>query len=258
MICVAALMLVATTACSKGDKASPSNPGEPQASNGIVSGKVVDQHGNPVSGATVYAGHTEWYNTNVIGKSDAGGNYRLDISNVGGTYMIHGELIKTYNGIPYRFYLYPDDETPVNSTDGGVRKITWRLSGTVPGTLNSKIGGIVNFHQAFGNEEYWSFEDIELTLTPVGKLVDGSDGAVIKSKAQNFAEIIGAYNNIGLNDVPVGRYKISAKYIPQNGEPVNLVLKLRDDDSYTAELTADFQQEAAETFQEIPMDIKFP
>src|SRR5689334_13314353 len=201
-IWVAAMMLMATAACSKGDKTS--DPGQPQSSDGIVTGKVVDEHGNPINGATIFAGHTEWYNTNVIGKSDANGNYRLDISDVGGTYLIHGELVKTYNGIPYKFSLYPDDETPVNSTDGGVRKITWRLSGTVPGTLNSKIGGIVNFHQAFGNEEYWDWKDVELTLTPVGKLVDGSDGSVIKAKAQGFAEIIGAYNSIGLNDVPVG------------------------------------------------------
>ena len=64
------MMLIAATACSKSDKASsPSDPGEPQASNGMVSGKVVDEHGNPVVGATIYAGHTEWYNTNVIGKT---------------------------------------------------------------------------------------------------------------------------------------------------------------------------------------------
>jgi hypothetical protein len=56
----------------------------------------------------------------------------------------------------------------------------------------------------------------------------------------------------------VGRYKISARYVPQEGTPVNLVLKLRQDDSYSSELTADFQQEAAESFQEIPLDIKFP
>jgi hypothetical protein len=35
----------------------------------MVSGKVVDEHGNPVVGATIYAGHTEWFNTNVIGKT---------------------------------------------------------------------------------------------------------------------------------------------------------------------------------------------
>lgn len=257
MTWLTASMLIALTACSKGDKASPSNPDEPQAGKGIVAGKVVDEQGKPVSGVKIYADHTEYYNTNVITTTDANGKYKLDISNLGGTYRVHGELMKTYNGIPYRFDVYTDDAL-VNSTDGGVRNLTWKLSGIVPGTLNSTIGGLVNFHQTFGNEEYWEWQDVEMTLVPVGNLVDGSVGKTIVQNADGFPERIGAYNNVGLNDVPVGRYKISMRYVPKNAPAVNLVIKLRDDDEYVPEITADFQQREGTGFQEIPLDIKFP
>jgi hypothetical protein len=171
---------------------------------------------------------------------------------------VHGELTKSYNGIPYKFDVYADNDAPVNSTDGGVRNLTWKLTGIVPGTMNSTIGGLVNFQQVFGNEEYWQWQDVEITLVPVGKLVDGSDGETIVKKAEDFPERIGAYNNIGLNDVPVGRYKISMRYVPQNAPAVNLIIKLRDENEYAPEITADFQQREGTGFQEIPLDIKFP
>lgn len=57
-------------------------------------------------------------------------------------------------------------------------------------------------------------------------------------------------------NVPVGRYKISVRYAPAGGTPVNLLLTLQNTVNYTKEITADFAQSSL-GYQEIAMLIKF-
>ena len=227
------------------------------ATKGFVTGRVTDEKGHPLSNVTIYAGHTVWYNANVIGTTDADGKYKLNISDRPGTYLIHGEMKRSHNSVDYKFQLYPDETAPVSSTEGGVRNITWKKPVDVTATEWDGVGGFVDFMQEFGSEDYWSFEDVELTLVPVGQLADGSTGHTIVAHAVNFTNVFGIYSHTGFANVPIGRYKISARYAPANGRAVNLLLTLQDKVNYAKEITADFKQSSL-SFQEIAMLIKFP
>lgn len=224
---------------------------------GIVTGRVTDEKGRPLPNVVVYAGHTTFYNANVMGKTDADGRYRLDLTARHGTYILHAEMTRQHNGNDYKFDLYPDDKTPVASTENSVRNMVWKKSVNVTATEWDGVGGFVDFMPERGSEDYWDVSDVELTLVPVGPLADGSTGETIKAKAVNFTNITGIYNNTGFCNVPVGRYKISARYVPADGKPVNLLLTLQKKQAWVKELETDFAQSSL-GYQEIAMLIKHP
>lgn len=245
---------VALMSCSKGDKTNqPSSGGKKR----VVTGKIVDPSGNPLQGVKVYAGHDTYYNTNVIGVSNEKGEYELDLrGQPGGTWSIHGDVVKTYNNRTYRFRIDPDNSSPVTTTDGGVRNLAWKLTGVIPGyTDDSRIGGYITIMEE--GVEYIPTEEIEFKLEPVGTLVDGSNGQTIIRRAESFPyDLTGLYNHEGLRDIPVGRYKITATHKPASGKVYKLKLAVRYNNTYAATITADFKQEAAYTFQEIDLNVK--
>jgi hypothetical protein len=224
---------------------------------GVVTGRITDERGTPLGAVTVYAGHTTWYNANVIGKTDADGRYKLDITARPGTYAIHAEMTRQHNGVDYKFDLYPQDKTPVSSTEGGVRNIVWKKPVNITATEWDGVGGFVNFMPERRGEDYWDVSDVELTLVPIGLLADGSKGDTIKAKAVNFTAVTGIYNNTGFCNVPIGWYKISARYVPLDGMPVNLLITALKKMNWVKELTTDFAQSSL-GYQEIAMLLKFP
>lgn len=253
-----ALFIFAGTSCAQHSPKTPAVVATaPKAAKGLVTGRVTDGQGRPLGNVTVYAGHTTFYNANVIGKTDADGRYKLDLSVRPGTYIIHGEMTRNHNGAGYKFDLHPEDKTPVNSTESSVRNIVWKRPVNVTATEWDGVGGFVDFMPERGGEEYRDTNDVELTLIPVGPLADGSKGDTVKAKAVNFTAVTGIYNNTGFANVPVGRYKISVRYVPAAGTPVNLLLTLQKKLNWAKEITTDFTQSSL-GYQEIAMLVKFP
>lgn len=254
----AVLLLVGSTSCAqRASKPPVVRNSPPQTAKGTVTGRVTDEQGRPLGNVTVYAGHTVFYNANVIGKTNADGRYALDLTPRHGTYTIHAEMSRAHNGVAYKFDLYPDDRSPVSSTESSVRNIVWKKPVNVTATEWDGVGGFVDFMPERGAEDYWDVNDVELTLVTVGPLADGSKGGTIVAKAVNFTNVTGIYNNTGFANVPIGRYKISARYVPANGTPVNLLLTLQKKTAWTKEVETDFVQ-ASLGYQEIAMLIKFP
>src|SRR6476620_2099975 len=114
------LVFLGTTAanCSKSDKKKDdtNNGDNTTVEAGLLKGRVVDAKGQPVVGVKVYAGHTAYYNTNVIAVTDANGYYKMSVANPGGTWLVHAELQRQYNGQTYSFYVYADNAEPVPSS----------------------------------------------------------------------------------------------------------------------------------------------
>jgi len=226
------------------------------AEKGSVTGKIMDAGGQPLKGVTVYAGHHTYYNTNVIGVTNEKGEYALNLKGQpGGSWSVHGEYIKTYNNMTYTFRLEPENTDPLTTTEGGVRNMKWKLTGLIPGTTDdSRIGGYVTYM----SDDFIPAEEVEFRLEPVGKLVDGSSGQTIVRKAENFPyHLSGLYDNKGLRDIPVGRYKISAVHKPTEGVPIALKVAKRGG-TYESNIIADFKQEVPNSYQEIELNIKGP
>lgn len=237
------LLLMATvlafSSCEEDVEKSPVDKEDIQS--GHVKGRLLNAQGQPIAGAKVYAGHTTYFNSNVVGTTDADGFYILDINQPGGTWTVHAELTRPYNGTTYTFYVSADNADPVSGTTGAIRNLTWKLSGIIPGTTNGKYGAKVAYYD--NSAIYIRGEEIEFTLVPQGPLADGSTGQTLTGRATGSFAMTGTTIGSGLNDVPMGRYRISARYVPANGGAARaLGIRLRDTVTYTDNVVIDFEQ----------------
>lgn len=176
-----------------------------------VSGRVVDGAGRPVRGATVIADNTLFYNTNVIGYTDANGRYKLDISRPVGTWNVTASLTLKYAGQDIAIELIPENPQVLAGTEGGVRNFTFRPKPVTPDDPYGNLGQ-VSVTAAFEASDL-DLTQVELTLTPLGKLADGSEGQVIKARPRNTAD--GAL----LVNVMYGTYRVTASY---QGKPLQI------------------------------------
>lgn len=254
----AALFLLLTgltlTSCEEYVEKPPVDNNNVEA--GFVKGRLVNAQGQPIAGATVYAGHQTYYNTNVAVVTDADGYYKLDIDQPGGTWSVHAQLTRPYNGTTYTFYVYADEATPISGTSGAIRNLTWKLSGAIPGTDNGKYGAKVAYYD--NSSIYIRGEEIELTLVPQGPLADGSTGGTITARATASFAMTGTTIGSGLDDVPMGRYRIAARYVPANGGAARpLGIRLRDTGTYTDNVVIDFEQ-WTESLRLVEIETKLP
>ncbi len=246
------LAIVASTACSKSK--GESTPIESTAK-GYATGRLTDGSGNPLAGAQVIASHNTYYNTTASATTDENGYYKLNLSNPKGNWSINAEIKRTYNGKHYRFDVYSDNSTSITH-EGGVRNFIWKLTGHLPGAQSDiKVGGYITYMD--DNSVVVPENEIEFTLIPQGNLVDGTSGQTINKRAEHFPETYNyMFSSSGLRDVPVGRYKISARHIPPAGTPKPLLLSIRYSGTFSESVIADFEQEDAQTWQEIALFTK--
>ncbi|RKG95025.1 carboxypeptidase regulatory-like domain-containing protein [Corallococcus sp. CA053C] len=203
-----------------------------------MSGKVVDARGQPMSGVTVVADNTLIYNTNALATTGSDGTYRIDVSKPAGTWHASATHKVQYNSRSYTFDLDPNDDSVFAGTDGAVRNFTWKLSGSRPDS--GFYGGFVAVYvdqllDPADPEQPINSDDIELTLTPSGKLVDGSDGAPITKK------LVHTGDGDVVEDVPVGRYTVTARYAQTGKSPRPMQVRLKDTGDYADSVTADFE-----------------
>lgn len=185
-----------TTPNPGGDKP---NPGiNPQPSAGLATGIVLDGSGNPISGARITIDNTVLANSAVTGRTGNDGRYSLQIPQEW-SWRAYAQIEKSHNGRTFKLDLHPDNPDSFAGATGAVRNFELRTSGSKPAPMVGTYGGRV---YVFRNPDNGFDEhDVELTLTPVGKLIDGSDGQTITTRPIE--------NQVA--DVPIGRYSISAK-----------------------------------------------
>jgi hypothetical protein len=164
---------------------------------GIVKGRAVNEAGQPVAGATVIADNTLFYNTNVIGVTDAQGFFRLDISQPVGTWTISATTTFEFDGRSFTASLTPHDLSPFAGAEGAIRDFTLTLDDlSGPALIQTSVG------------EYTPYEEIEVTLTPVGPIVDGSAGSTITST------LVVTGDGWAILGVPFGTYRVTAEHLP--------------------------------------------
>lgn len=195
------LLLLMLLSCSKKDGTNGSN--EPEK--GYATGKVTNADGSPYPGVKIVVDNTMIYNSFVATTTDAKGMYKVKLPAVG-TFLTTASIEKTFNGKKYKLDFHPDNIDEF-SIDGAVRNFSFKLTGKRPDDLGY-YGGTINVDKDVMSQIYDS-ENIELTLTPVGVLIDGTTGNILKLKpgapnTENYGKLV---------DVPIGRYNISAEYI---------------------------------------------
>ena len=80
-------------------------------------------------------------------------------------------------------------------------------------------------------DNFFDTDKVELTLDPVDKLIDGSTGQKIVRRLEG--------GSIGdTEDIPLGRYRISARYVP-TGQVVKV--RLRNEGTYGDDVTSSFE-----------------
>ena len=218
--------LVCLTACSQ--VGTPSTPGTPNTPGGsgdpgtveayVMKGYVTNAQGAPLEGVEVFADNTLEYNSNILGVTDASGFYRLDLPALATTWNAGAYVRPTFEGQRYEFRLVPDDENAFAGVDGAVRNFIWQLSGPTPDG-SGDYGATVYVYGEYASGDF-EVDNVELTLAPEGLLIDGSTGQTL-TQTPVGGEI---------NDVPIGRYTVSGRYVDVSGAERTVLLADRNGD----------------------------
>ncbi len=196
------------------------------AQRGYVSGVVRDSAGNPLAGVKIIIDHSIFYNSNISTVTDEAGKYRVKVPT--GSWYAFAQYKKKYAGKTYTFYLEPDSYAGFGG-EGAVRNFVWKLTGEKQEPLSPGFfGGLITIDKAIGGGIIPDATEIEFTLTPVGTLIDGSKGETLKIRPAD---------QYTLQDIPIGKYSVSASYQGQK-------LKLRrwnTSERFVPELEIDFE-----------------
>jgi hypothetical protein len=211
--------LLCFTSCTEPHKDDPQpkphDNTKPQK--GYATGKAVDTQGNPLPNASIVVNNSQIYNYNILGTTDANGNYKLALTP--GSWYVRGTTTLEFDNKTYILDLQPETEGAFAGTEGAVRNLRMKISGpkTPEFGMSGYYGGSVEIY-AYGGE-FFDSDGVELTLEPVGALIDGSTGNKIIQNPEGDI----------LYDAPLGKYKISAHYVPEN-KPLKIRLRNKGQD----------------------------
>lgn len=204
------------------------DPEDPAAGpeKGYVSGTVVNTQGNPLEGVDIVVNNSQFYNNNILGQTDEDGSYKLKVEP--GSWYVRATIDVQYDNQTYTLDLDPDNSKGFAGTKGAVRNFQWKLTGARPTDFGASgyYGGSI---EIVGGWDFYDVEGVELTLKPVAPLIDGSTGQTITQNPEGYV----------LEDVPLGRYEISARYIPEN-RPIRIRIRNKGQE-FSAAVTDSFE-----------------
>ena len=202
---------------------------ENNSENGSATGEIIDTSRNPIAGVEVAIENTlVGYHATANGVTDTNGRYRIQLPTVG-TFHASAYLNKEFNGKHYKIDLHCDSNDAFGN-EGAVRNFQWKLTGIKPNPSDGYYGSTLELYNEPGL--FIDENNIVLTLTPVGSLIDGSAGITIIASpvVTSFASLF---------DIPLGKYNVSATF---EGTPLKLKI-LDSNESYNVSCIVEFEQE---------------
>ncbi len=224
--------LLGGAGCIESTKENPLPDGGARPMKGWVVGRIKDTQGNPMPNVMVYVDNPLQANAGSRGTSNLNGRYKLPLTT--GSWRAYAYLEREYNGHTYRIDLHPDTHDAFDG-EGAVRNFNWHLTGEKPDGPGSYYGGSVQlaFDPSGGHHD---IHNVDVTFTPVGPLIDGTAGQPLTRKSTDDPQ---GQSYSYITDVPIGRYRITARY-----RPTGKILKLRNLDDlsqpYQETLTMNF------------------
>jgi Carboxypeptidase regulatory-like domain len=195
---------------------------EPSESSGAlepftVTGLVLDTQGQPLENAQVFI-IPDLVDGNVNAVTDANGRYRVS-SLVDISYKAQAYIEVPYNSqtVCQRLVMTNADETISFAVDQGAeRNFQWQLTGKAEVNF---YGAEIDF--SYIPDKYRELAQvIEITLTPTGPLLDGSEGSVLVREFL-FNE------TYAVEDIPLGQYTIQAVLIGNDASRTQLGLSTK-------------------------------
>lgn len=156
---------------------------------------------------------------------NADGRYEQKL--VDGIYEVSAFIMVPWDGKAFRYDLAPlQRKGNQESAKGVVADFQWRLSGAIsqlykdPKTSSHWYGAAVTVKPEYAPGNPPKGTVYHLTVTPAGKLIDGSEGKPLKFE-RNYNDLYGEIDD--LNDIPVGKWKLSGTMKPPGGADKPLV-----------------------------------
>lgn len=233
MLLLVALVLLLSACDGSGD--SPDKPG---TESGYVTGRTVDTQGKPIAAAKILLDGTVFHDSYIHGSTGEDGTYRIKAQP--GAWMAYASFKKAYNGQTYTLELHPDNSNSF-SDDGAVRNFTWKLEGRRPLNEYRYYGGFILVDTATDFHE--DMEDIELTLTPSGPLIDGSEGKPLRLHMGDDYWV----QTFHIEDIPIGRYMVKAVLKSDEGSRPLQIQDRQARGDFTPEYQLDFLPESRDT-----------
>ncbi|MGG1517858.1 copper amine oxidase N-terminal domain-containing protein [Paenibacillus oryzisoli] len=195
----------------------------------VVKGYLLNEHGQPISGVTINADNLLLYDSNMQGETDENGYYRIELAPIPATWRMTTRFSLDYNGKKLDFWLQADGDKSFAGSAGAIRNFTLK-----------DVVGHIEIHPDFFSfdDDMPQFDttDLEITLTPVGQLFDGSAGKTITANAEALET-----GGHGVDNIPLGRYKISATWKPEGHAPMPMLLAITGTSKYAQSLEFDFR-----------------
>ena len=201
---LAAVFTLGLSACAiqAGDAA-------PKAETGYATGTVLDTQGKPIAGAKILLDNSVFYASYIHGSTKEDGRYRIKVQP--GAWKAHASIKKTYNGKTHTLELQPDN-TDSFDDEGAVRNFAWTLEGRTPDNQYGYYGGFIQLSTDLDFND--DLGDVEITLTPSGPLIDGSQGKTLRLRLGDHYWV----DHYQIEDIPLGRYTVAATLNSEAGK----------------------------------------
>ncbi|SMB82869.1 hypothetical protein [Deinococcus hopiensis] len=196
----------------------------------VLKGTVKNPAGQPIPGVEVWADNTLHYNMNALGKTDAQGRFVIALPRDRlGTWRAGARFKTVYDGETYELDLDVDNGAAFATDKGAVRNFTLLISGR---RGNGYWGGTVWVYPS-SRGGHFENKDVEVTLTPVGPLIGGGVGQVLRRRVDGNT----------IPDVPLGKYRVMARYVPRSGPAVDMLVKSPQKDDWASSGVITFRRE---------------